>query len=196
MKRQALIFSLLSLALIVTTAVKVSKTTTADYEVGQAIDSLTGVKVYYNGAISHVAGRHTAADGYNLGLRYQCVEFVKRYYYEHYDHRMPDAWGHAKDFFSPSVADGKVNTRRNLVQLSNPSSHKPQVGDLMVFDGTEWNRYGHVAIISQVSDSEVEIIQQNPGPRAPSRETLKLFREQGQWTIDSGTLLGRLRMSS
>jgi hypothetical protein len=31
--------------------------------VGQPIDSLNGVAVYYNGGVGHVAGRHLAANG-------------------------------------------------------------------------------------------------------------------------------------
>ncbi len=55
-----------------------------EYEVGQKIDSLNGVIVYYNGGVDNVVQRNTS-DGYNLGLRYQCVEFVKRYF-EYHNH--------------------------------------------------------------------------------------------------------------
>ncbi|MCR5077115.1 MAG: CHAP domain-containing protein, partial [Prevotella sp.] len=51
-------------------------------ERGVAVDSLDGVYVYYNGGVSQSSGRNTI-DGYNVGIRYQCVEFVKRYYYLH-----------------------------------------------------------------------------------------------------------------
>lgn len=57
------------------------------YEWGGKVDSLHGVYVYYNGAVGNVKDRNLAPDGYNLGLRYQCVEFVKRYYYEYLDHK-------------------------------------------------------------------------------------------------------------
>ena len=57
-----------------------------DFSVGQQIDSLNGVYVYYNGRADNVIGRNTTADGHNLGLKYQCVEFVKRYYYEKLNH--------------------------------------------------------------------------------------------------------------
>ena len=58
-----------------------------DFTIGQKIDSLNGVYVFYNGNVSHVMGRNTTKDGYNLGLKYQCVEFVKRYYYEYFNHK-------------------------------------------------------------------------------------------------------------
>lgn len=165
-----------------------------DYKIGQVIDSLNHVKVYYNGEVGHVIGRNVAKDGYNLGLKYQCVEFVKRYYYEHYKHKMPDSYGNAKDFFDASVKDGAISTKRNLKQFTNPSKSKPEAGDLIIFDGTSGNQYGHVAIISEVKDDEVEIIQQNPGPGARSRIWLDLEVEEGKFKVDNGRTLGWLRM--
>jgi hypothetical protein len=67
-------------------------------EVGDVVDALHGVSVYFNGGVNHVLERNLADDGYNIGLKYQCVEFVKRYYLEHLNHRMPDTYGHAKTF--------------------------------------------------------------------------------------------------
>ncbi len=163
------------------------------FEVGDKVDSLNGVYVYYNNSVGNVLGRNTTADGYNLGLKYQCVEFVKRYYYEHFDHKMPDSYGHAKDFFVKGVADGKMVTHRNLYQYTNPSSFKPQVNDLLVYDGTTFNKYGHVAIVSKVTDNKVEIIQQNSGALGPSRETYKLINNDGKWKIEQGKALGWLR---
>lgn len=92
-----------------------------NYEVGQKIDELNGVNIYYNGGVGNVNGRLLTEDGYNLGLKYQCVEFVKRYYYEHLNHKMPDTYGHAKDFFDSSLKDGEKNKQRNLIQYLNPS---------------------------------------------------------------------------
>jgi len=164
-----------------------------NYKIGQPLDSLNGVKVYYNGGVDHVLERNVTKDNYNLGLKYQCVEFVKRYYYEHLNHKMPDAYGHAKDFFDPKVKDGEFNVKRNLIQYSNPSKSKPQVGDLIIFSGSVLNRFGHVAIISKVSEDEVEIIQQNPGPFSSSRENFTLETQKGNYKIDNDRLLGWLR---
>jgi len=50
--------------------------------------------VYYNGSVGHVSGRNLVPDGYNPGLKYQCVEFVKRYYYQHLNHKIPDSYRH------------------------------------------------------------------------------------------------------
>ena len=164
-----------------------------DQEIGQAIDSFNGVKVYYNGKISNVSGRNLAADNYNLGLKYQCVEFVKRYYYEYLNHKMPDSYGHAKDFFDKSVADGEKNQQRNLTQYTNPSYSKPKIDDLVIFSGTVYNKFGHVAIISKVSKDKIEIIQQNPGPYSHSRRIYMLKRQGEKWEINNDEILGWLR---
>lgn len=164
------------------------------YEVGEEIDSLNGVAVYYNGGVAHTDGRNLAPDGYNLGIRYQCVEFVKRYYYEHLDHRMPDTYGHAKHFFGKNVPDGGMNIQRALLQFTNGSRSRPQPDDLIIFRPTLLNRYGHVAIIADVTANEVEIIQQNPGPFGSSRERFPLLQtESGTWTIGHNRVMGWLR---
>ena len=161
--------------------------------VGQAIDSINGVIVFYNGGVDNVTERNVSQDGYNIGLKYQCVEFVKRYYYEYLNHKMPDSYGHAKDFFAPDVRDGEKNKARNLIQYKNPSKEKPQANDIIVFSGTLFNKYGHVAIISNVTEDEIEIIQQNPGPYSKSRVTHKLSLKNELWEIDNKDVLGWLR---
>ena len=164
-----------------------------DFTVGQKIDSLNGVFVHYNGGVDNVTERNTTADGYNLGLKYQCVEFVKRYYFEHYNHKMPDSYGHAKNFFEEKLADGQRNEKRNLTQYTNPSQIQPKVGDLLIFDGNVFNRFGHVAIISNVAPIKIQIIQQNAGPFSQSRESFSVENTDGKWKIDNDRILGWLR---
>lgn len=163
------------------------------HAVGQPVDTFNGVVVYYNGKISHVSGRNLTADNYNLGLRYQCVEFVKRYYYEFLKHKMLDPYGHAKDFYDKSVPDGQKNGKRGLFQYSNPSRTKPEIHDLVIFDGHAGNSYGHVAIISDVNDYEIEIVQQNPGIFGNSRERFPLTFQNDSWKITHDRILGWLR---
>lgn len=162
----------------------------AELEIGQKIDSLNGVYVYYNGGVGNLEGRNISSDGYNIGMKYQCVEFVKRYYYEYYQHKMPDSYGNAKDFFDSELEDGEMNTKRNLLQFRNPSREQPKVGDLVVYAPSLLNRFGHVAIISEVSREHVEIIQQNPGPFALSRERYMLEKTNGdRWKIENKRIL-------
>jgi hypothetical protein len=121
------------------------------------------------------------------------VEFVKRYYYERFHHKMPDAFGNAKDFFETKLPDSTFNTKRGLMQFTNGSKYKPLPEDLIIFDGHAGNKYGHVAIIAATDDTSVTIIQQNPGPFAPSRESIRLIHTNDKWTIDRARALGWLR---
>ena len=107
---------------------------------------------------------------------------------------MPDSYGHAISFYDKNLSDGELNKQRNLIQYSNPSTSKPKESDLIIMDGTLFNKYGHVAIISKVTDIGIEIIQQNPGPFSPSRETFDLRRtKDDKWKIDNKRVLGWLR---
>ena len=191
-KRLLLIFGILILLIVGFFASK-RINLNPNYEVGQKIDSLNGVAVYYNGGVGNVDGRALAEDGYNLGLKYQCVEFVKRYYYEELNHKMPDTYGHAKDFFKSQITDGEINKQRNLKQFKNPSKSKPKINDLVIYSGNTLNKYGHVAIISNVTENEIEIIQQNPGPFGSSREKYELTNSDGKWQIENNRILGWLR---
>jgi surface antigen len=147
--------------------------------------------VYYNGAVGHVEGRTTTADGYNVGLRWQCVEFVKRYYLERFGHRMPDPRGNAKDFFDTHLKDGAMNTARGLIQYRNGGATVPEVDDIIVFGRWVLNPYGHVAIVSRVDGESIEIVQQNPGPFSLSREVLALTHKGNDSIyVGSGRILG------
>lgn len=146
---------------------------------GKRLDSFRGVAVYDNGPVlttSH--GRHFSADGYYFGQKWQCVEFVKRFFYKAYGHRMPDVWGHARDFFDESISQGELNQRRGLLQFRNGANVAPRAGDLLVFtNGT----YGHVAIVSDVKSNRIEVIQQNiPGH---TRDQFSLTKKSGKYEV-------------
>ena len=161
------------------------------HQQGYKIDTLNGVHIYYNGNPSSPSERNETPDGYNLGLKYQCVEFVKRYYYQKLNHRMPNTWGHARDFYDPSIPDGQLNPSRDLTQFQNGSSSKPKPDDLIIFAPSKTNSYGHVAIISQVSDQHIEIAQQNS---RTTRANLELQKINQNWKITNPRVLGWLRI--
>jgi CHAP domain len=164
--------------------------------IGQALDSLDGVAVYYNGGVNQTHGRNTSPQGYNVGLRYQCVEFVKRYYLEVYHHQLPDAYGHARDFYDPAVPDGGLNAKRGLLQFKNGGAAIPQRGDLLIWGPSFWNAYGHVAIVSELRSAAhaVEYIQQNPGPWGNARAVVNYEQTAGKCRLMDERILGWLRM--
>ena len=161
------------------------------YYIGKKIDSFNNVSVYYNGNPKNVSGRNLTKEGYNLGLNYQCVEFVKRYYYEHLNHKMPNAYGHAKDFYNKETIDGKINYSRNLLQYNNPSFSKPKVNDILVLDKTTFNKFGHVSIVSKVYENSIEVVQQNVFLNTRDNYDLKFV--DGKWELDNKRILCWLR---
>ncbi len=146
----------------------------SEVPVGTKIDEYKGVAVT---DYMSTHGLSFSDDGYYYGYKWQCVEYVKRFYYEKYDHMMSDGAGHAKYFFNPMLEQGQLNEQRGLFQYHNGGDVQPQVDDLLVFDD---GAYGHVAIISEIGDGWLEVIQQNS--EVP-RERYTLTEEDGEYNI-------------
>ncbi|PTX99468.1 CHAP domain-containing protein [Verrucomicrobia bacterium LW23] len=140
------------------------------------IDSYRGVKVYDNGpdfVKSH--GRHFSLTGYYYGQRWQCVEYIKRFYFDALGHAMPEVFGHARDFFDNETPQGEVNAKRDLLQYRNGGNVPPQADDLLVSQLIAGG-YGHVAIITKVQGNVVDVVQQNCGADN-TRVTLQLQKD-------------------
>ena len=152
---------------------------THSFTPGDSLDSFNGVAVYNNGAsIATSHGKHYSVDSScYYGKKWQCVEFIKRYYYDHLHFKFTDGFGNAKDFFDKETKQGQLNKRRGLVQFINGLNEKPKVDDILVFDGS----LGHVAIVTHVTDDEVEVIQQNI--YMTPRQTFVLKYENRNYTI-------------
>jgi surface antigen len=150
----------------------------ADFEPGAKIDEYQGVAVYSNGTdymSNH--GLNYSTDGYYYGYKWQCVEFVKRFYYEKFGLKMPDGAGNAKYFYNPLLEQGDLNPQRGLIQYQNGGDVKPKVNDLLVFtDGA----YGHVAVISEVGKDWLEVVQQNS---EVTREKYTLQEKDGKYFV-------------
>ena len=149
--------------------------------VGKTIDSYRGVSVYDNGLLFFRSyGKNYSKDGYYYGQKWQCVEFVKRFYCDAKGYKMPDVMGHAKSFFDENIPDGALNSRRGLLQYQNGSTNKPVSDDLLVFTDT---KYGHVGIVTHVGENSLEIIQQNILGR--TRQQFSLVASNGHYFITS-----------
>lgn len=148
-------------------------------KVGKVQDSYRGVSVYDNGLLFFRSyGKNYSGDGYYYGQKWQCVEFIKRFFYEAKKHKMPDVMGHAKSFYDEQTPDGGLNPRRGLVQFRNGSAHKPQPDDLLVFTDT---KFGHVAIVTKVNGDSLEVIQQNILGRP--RQSFSLATSNGHYFV-------------
>jgi hypothetical protein len=99
------------------------------------------------------------------GDQFQCVEYVKRFYYEALGVTRALHWtGNAVDYFYSANTDvynknGRlIANDKMLTAFQNGSSTPPRPDDILVFGG---HGVGHVAIVGTVTDTEVIIIEQN-----------------------------------
>jgi surface antigen len=152
---------------------------TNSFTIGDSVDSFNSVIVYNNGIDypeSH--GKNYSKDSsYYYGKKWQCVEYIKRYYSDYLHHKMPNGLGNAKDFFNSKLKHGELNKERDLLQFKNDSTDCPKVNDIFVFGG----KYGHVAIVMNVTKVEIEVIQQNI--YMTPREKFKLTLKDGIYTV-------------
>jgi len=148
-------------------------------EVGQIIDSWRGIPVRYNGApYWRSVGKHSAQSGYYYGKQWQCVEYIKRFYYDALKHEMPEVMGHADSFFNSETPHGQLNIERNLIQFKNGQQERPQVDDLIVW---QQDTYGHVAIVCKVLESSIEVVQQNVVSGSRQRLTMTISDDGSVW---------------
>ncbi|MDD7795124.1 CHAP domain-containing protein [Clostridium sp. 'White wine YQ'] len=156
----------------------------------KGIDSFNGVKVYSNGKdILTTHGISESKDGYIFGYKWQCPEFIVRYYYYAKNFKMNSTKGNAKDFYKVGIEDGELNSERGLIQYKNGSKISPKKEDIIVFSE---GKYGHVAIVTKVEKNSIEVIQQNVYEK--TREDIKLTIKDGKYTLGDGeNILGWLR---
>jgi surface antigen len=98
------------------------------------------------------------------GLRYQCVEYVRRFYHlvkgiELGEGTMAGNWEHAGSLFDDAAEKG-------LDAFKNGGPVSPRPDDIIVFQG---GPYGHVAIVTEVADDHIEFIEQNFSPTGIDR---------------------------
>lgn len=129
---------------------------------GKVLGSYNGTIIYSNGntSIWNKPYNKANAGGYNTGIKWQCVEFVNRYYFEHYNMKIRIEGKHANQYYSTA-------NQRGLVAYPNGGSEPPKVGDIICFGGgpkdKDGNQFGHVALITEVSGSKIRVAQQNVG---------------------------------
>jgi hypothetical protein len=164
---------------------------------GQTLGEANGVKAYFNASDTGNQGRNQLVkDGkveYDYGLKWQCVEFIRRYLYDVKGHAFTDR-GHAKEYFNAGVEDG--GSYRGLTQYTNDltqgSQSKPQVHDLIVMS---YGDTGHVASVIDVADDYITIAQQNVGTQFT--DTLKLSSvgsgKDKRWKLKEPRVYGWLR---
>ncbi|MCY2928853.1 MAG: lectin-like protein, partial [Planctomycetota bacterium] len=122
---------------------------------GQPVGSFNGVTAYSNGypVPNYTSNDYNDETGINTGMKWQCVEYVNRYYHTTYGINIRIAGTNANQYYGTAAS-------RGLIAYANGGTVAPQVGDILCFSGNS-DGTGHVAIIRAVSGTSVTAIQQN-----------------------------------
>ena len=120
---------------------------------GQQRAIFNNVPAYANCPIgSHNTYGDSYVGGTYVGKKWQCVEYVQRYYRIVYGMNIKPAFGNANTFYT-------YNTHASVgLQKFANGSTAPQVGDILVSTSPS---VGHVAIVTGVTATQVHIIDQN-----------------------------------
>jgi surface antigen len=112
-------------------------------------------------ASGDVIGTYRGVDAYSNGVNagtgsgpyeYQCVAYVKRFYNSDAMDMDTSGWTGNGDMYYDSAS------AKGLDAYPNGGSVPPQPDDILTFNGPT---YGHVAIIMEVGDTYVNVIEQN-----------------------------------
>jgi len=120
---------------------------------GTYLGTYNSVNVYSNGTGGYVSNEYNFINGTNTGMKWQCVEYVNRYYLLIYNKniRVP---GHNAVNYYPNA------TQHGLVSYPNNGNTAPAIGDVLCFSGGNPN-YGHVAIVREIGSNYLKVAQQN-----------------------------------
>jgi len=140
-------------------------------------------------------------DGIFMGHKWQCVEFVRRWLYLNNGHIIDEVAMAYEIFELSSIRDVRNNRRLPIFSFRNGSRRHPQPGCLLVWDeGGEFVRTGHVAIITEIHQHCVRVVEQNlnyqPWPESKnySREIKATITDTGEFWLESSfgdaTILG------
>lgn len=147
---------------------------------GTLVGAYNGVNCYSNGFSGNVSNEYNYVNGTNTGMKWQCVEFVNRYYLMYYNQNIRVAGHNAIDYYPNASAHG-------LNPYPNNGTNSPQVGDVLCFSG---NTYGHVALIREIGSNYLKVIQQNVTNSASDiNYNVTMTYNNGQYNV-SGASIG------
>lgn len=117
---------------------------------GEQTGDFNSVIAYSNGTTGNTSNINNTYNSYATGMKWQCDEYVNRYYKQVYNQEIRVAGQIANDYYQNA-------SERGLEAYPNDSSEPPQVGDILVSE----NGDGHLAIVREVQANKIFVIQQN-----------------------------------
>lgn len=130
-------------------------------------------------------------DGIYMGYKWQCVEFARRWMYINKGYIFDDVAMAYEIFDLESVREIASEQRLPLHSFRNGSCQHPEIGSLLIWEeGGEFERTGHVAVITGVFADRLHIAEQNveftvwPNARNYARELKAKTTESGDYWIE------------
>ncbi len=130
-------------------------------------------------------------DGIYMGYKWQCVEFARRWLYLNKGYIFDDVAMAYEIFRLGSVRVVHDNSHLPLKSFANGSKRHPEPGCLLIWDaGGEFERTGHVAIVTEVMPHHVRFVEQNVGHRVwpagqhYSREVRAQISDAGEYWLE------------
>ena len=112
-----------------------------------------GVIAFSNENSNHQANYY---QGIYTGLKYECVEFVRRWLIIVYGITF-ESVDHAKDIYNLNYFSNKIPIKKCI-----NGSDKISFGDLVIWTNQgEFKEHGHVAVVVKIKNNQVYIAEQN-----------------------------------
>ncbi len=108
------------------------------------------IEVFSNGSPYFVSKQYSLdAEGEYLGIKYQCVELVRRYLYAAMNCNYSDLFqGDAEDWYE----------NREQMKMQVVDEQEATIGDIACFSGDKW---GHLGIVTARKQDVIHMAQQN-----------------------------------
>lgn len=142
----------------------------------------------------------STVDGVYMGYKWQCVELARRWMYATHGYVFEDIAMAYEIFGLHEVMKPATGERLPLKSFRNGAKRPPEPGALMIWnEGGEFEVTGHVAIVTEVGEGFVRVIEQNvedtvwPEGRPWSRELPMQRRDGGHevsCTYHDGEIIG------
>ena len=120
------------------------------------------VPAYSNGNDSFYSNENSFLDGIYMGLKWQCVEYARRWSYLRYGFIFESVEG-AKDMWNQLKDLQRVKDKQRipLKRHDNGSPHRPHNDSFLIYPEQREMPYGHVAVIVEVLPSSIRVAEQN-----------------------------------
>lgn len=168
---------------------------------GEALGGATTTPAYSNCSAACVVPLPNREHGIFTGIRWQCVEYARRWwllnrgvFFGDVD-VAADLW--LKIDTATRASDGATLMLENH---ANGDAAPPRIGDLLVY-GREYLRTGHLAVVVAIDAQagRLDVAEQNylnrPWPAADHARSLELLERNGRWWVLDPYLLGWKRIA-